>query len=136
MMELTNIIKLGALGFKPDDIRKIKSSGIDSDSIVELAKNGYTVKDVDELIALTKEDADTTADETKHEPTKPDDDSNAGGDDDKFDYKKELESRDAKIAEMEKQVSDLQNLLAGKKLADTPKDNAREKVQEAFKNLY
>lgn len=135
-MVLTNMIKLGALGFKPDDIRKIQSSGIDSDSIVELAKNGYTAKDVDELIALTKEDVDTTTEETKHEPKMPDDGSNADGDDDKFDYKKELETRDAKIAEMEKQVSDLQNLLAGKKLADTPNENTRAKVQEAFKNLY
>ena len=55
-MEFTNMIKLGALGFKPDDIRKIKDSGIKSDEIIELAKNGYTPKDVDELIKLANDE--------------------------------------------------------------------------------
>ena len=130
------MLKLGSMGFKPDDIKKIKSSGIDSDSIIELAKNGYTAKDVDELIALTKEDAGTTADGTKPEPKTPDDGSDGDGDKDKLDYKEELEKRDKTIEEMKSQILGLQDKLAGKKLADTDTSGSRDQVKEAFKNLY
>ena len=135
-MELANMLKLGSMGFKPDDIKKIKSSGIDSNEIIELAKNGYTAKDVDELIALTKEDADNTAGGTEPEPKTPDDGSDGDGEHDKLDYKKELETRDKTIEEMKTQISGLQNMLAGKKVADTDTSDSRDQVKEAFKNLY
>ena len=130
------MLKLGTMGFKPDDIKKIKSSGIESDQIIELAKNGYTAKDVDELIALTKEDADTTAGEHNHESTKPDDDSKGDGDKDKLDYKSELDKRDKTIEEMKTQISNLQDKLASKDLGGAKVTSARDQVKEAFRNLY
>ena len=135
-MELTKILKLGTMGFKPSDIKKINASGIDSDSIIALAENGYSAGDVDELITLTQESTDSTAVEIKHDAITPDDASKADSENSSVDYKKELETRDKEIEGMKLQISDLQNKLAGKKLADTTQSDTREKVQEIFKNIY
>ncbi len=61
MLKLTEMIQLGAAGFKPADIKKFGESGIESKDIIELAKSGYTANDVDELI----KEADTKMYENK-----------------------------------------------------------------------
>lgn len=138
-MEFTNIIKLGALGFKPDDIRKIKDSGIKSDEIIELAKNGYTPKDVEELISLASDEGGLQPKDGADgkEPEKPSEtDGEDGASDDKV-QNAELEELKKKLEEDEKLIKEMQDKNASKNLGDPkpPKSN-RELVQEALRNLY
>lgn len=139
-MEFTNMIRLGALGFKPDDIRKIKDSGIKSDEIIELAKNGYTPKDVEELISLASDEdvlqSEDGADEKTPEsnPTSADEEAS---DDKSTDPKDaEIEELKKKLEEDEKRIKEIQNKNASQNLGNTQPKTNRELVQEALRNLY
>lgn len=140
-MEFTNMIRLGALGFKPDDIRKIKDSGIKSDEIIELAKNGYTPKDVEELISLVSDEgvlqSEDGADEKPPEsnPTSADD-KNASDDKGTDPKDAEIEELKKKLEEDEKRIKDIQNKNASQNLGSTQPKSNRELVQEALRNLY
>lgn len=135
-MEITNMIKLGALGFKPDDIRKIKDSGIKSDEIIELAKSGYTPGDVDELIKLASEESASQPEEETDEKG-PESRSETPGEEDASDDKKEPDPRDKEIEDLKKQIEKMQDKNASQNLGDPkPQKTNREKVQEALRNLY
>ena len=58
-MKIADMIKLGVKGFKPSDIKTINESGIDTESIINLAENGYSVTDVSELISLAQTSAES-----------------------------------------------------------------------------
>lgn len=140
-MEFTNMIKLGALGFKPDDIRKIKDSGIKSDEIIELAKNGYTPKDVEELISLASDEgALQSGDGADEKPPESNpasaDDKNAGDDKGTDPKDAEIEELKKKLEEDEKRIKDIQNKNASQNLGSTQPKSNRELVQEALRNLY
>ena len=140
-MEFTNMIKLGALGFKPDDIRKIKDSGIKSDEIIELAKNGYTPKDVEELITLASDEgalqSEDGADEKPPESNPASADDKNASDDKGTDPKDaEIEELKKKLEEEEKRIKDIQNKNASQNLGGAQPKSNRELVQEALRNLY
>ena len=141
-MEFTNMIRLGALGFKPDDIRKIKDSGIKSDEIIELAKNGYTPKDVDELIKLANDEGVLQPENGEDEKT-PESNPASAGDDNASDDKESTDPKDAEIEELkrkleedEKRIKDIQNKNASQNLGNAQPKSNRELVQEALRNLY
>ena len=140
-MEFTNMIKLGALGFKPDDIRKIKDSGIKSDEIIELAKNGYTPKDVDELIKLANDEGALQSENGADE--KPPESNPASADEEKASDDKGTDPKDAEIEELkkkleedEKRIKEIQNKNASQNLGGAQPKSNREMVQEALRNLY
>lgn len=140
-MEFTNMIKLGALGFKPDDIRKIKDSGIKSDEIIELAKSGYTPKDVEELISLASDEGVLQSEDGEDEKTPESnpasaDDKNASDDKGTDPKDAEIEELKKKLEEDEKRIKDIQNKNASQNLGNTQPKSNRELVQEALRNLY
>lgn len=140
-MEFTNMIRLGALGFKPDDIRKIKDSGIKSDEIIELAKNGYTPKDVDELIKLANDEGALQPEDGADEKT-PESNPATAGDENASDDKgtdpkdAEIEELKKKLEEDEKRIKEIQNKNASQNLGNAQPKTNRELVQEALRNLY
>lgn len=139
-MEFTNMIRLGALGFKPDDIRKIKDSGIKSDEIIELAKNGYTPKDVEELISLASDEgvlqSEDGADEKTPESNPASADEEASDDKSTDPKDAEIEELKKKLEEDEKRIKEIQNKNASQNLGSTQPKSNRELVQEALRNLY
>ena len=142
-MELTKILKLGTMGFKPDDIKKIKSSGIETDEIIKLAENGYSVKDVDELITLTQEEAESLTQEEaeslqpgneadKHEPELPEDE----GAKSELDYKEDLEKSRKENEDLKAMVKKLQEQNAHKNLGPVETETHEEKFKKALVTLY
>ena len=136
-MELANMIKLGALGYKPADIKRLGESGIESKDIIELAKSGYSSGDVDELIKMAQE-ADNTATESDGGQSVPADSaSNAGGDgvsDDNI--PKDPDPKDSEIEKLKEEISKLQNANASRNIGAASTQSNEEKFQEALKNLY
>lgn len=134
-MNLTEVIKLGALGFKPADIKKFGESGIESKDIIELAKSGYTANDVDELIKLSQESAGGTAAQSTDE-TPPEGDADAGSDDAGDDNNKP-DPKDDEIEKLKKMIEDIQNRNASQNLGqDKETLTNQQKVDEIFRNLF
>ena len=137
-MKLTEMIQMGALGFKPADIKKFGESGIESKDIIELAKSGYTANDVDELIKLSQETAGgTAAPSTDEKP--PEGNPGAGSDDagdDNIDNKTDPDPKDAEIEKLRAEISKLQDANASKDIGQSKQITAEEKFQEALKGLY
>ena len=137
-MNLTEVIKLGALGFKPADIKKFGESGIESKDIIELAKSGYTANDVDELIKLSQESADTTAAQSTEEKP-PEGNTGAGSDDtsdDNINNKTDPDPKDAEIEKLKADISKMQDANARKDIGQSTQISAEEKFREALKGLY
>ena len=135
-MELTKMLKLGAKGFKPADIKRIGESGINTDEIITLAESGYSSADVDELIKLASESGalqpGNEADNKEPVPTGKDNEGDQG-----IDYKSEYEAKLKELEEVKKSLKQVQNDFASKDLSGViPTKTAREVIQEAFKNLY
>lgn len=130
-MELVNMLKLGTMGFKPADIKTFSESGIDSDTVIELAKQGYKAEDVSELIKLASTEPAAPPEQTPP-ATKPDD---AGKEPEKQSesdidvLRKELEEQKALVINLQKQN-------AHKNLQGDPQPTARDRFREALKNLY
>lgn len=135
-MEILNAIKLGTMGYKPDEIKRIKESGIETKEIIKLAENGYTAADVDELIKLTTDDAAVLQPGDK-EPNVPD---NAPGNDgakSEFNIEEELQKKDQEIENLKKTVANLQEAFSHRdRSAEMNMMTNREQVQEIFKNIY
>lgn len=134
-MELTKILKLGTMGFKPDDIKKIKSSGIETDEIIKLAENGYTVKDVNELITLTQETAVEVQPGNDAEQLEPEP-QGTEGDTSKPDYKKDLEESRKENEDLRATVRKLQEQNAYKNLGPVEQESHEEQFKKALSTLY
>ena len=136
-MKLTDMIKLGAKGFKPGDIKEIETAGVQTDDVIKLAENGYSVADVKELITLagTDEKVQPGNDSKKDDPG-PDPKDGDDGDKDKLDYKKELEAKQTEADDLKKKLAELQLKNSQQNLGDGKPKDPREKVQEIFKNIY
>lgn len=133
-MELANVLKLGKMGFKPEDIKKIKASGIESDDIVELAKNGYSASDVDELIALTQEQAEILQPGNEAKSLPEPEPGNDGAKE--ADYnKEEIQKANDEIEALKAQVARLQDRNAQKNLG-TESVDPRQAVKEIFRSIY
>lgn len=135
-MEFANVLKLAKAGFKPDEIKSFKDKNIDSDTLIELSKNGYTAGDVDALIALTSNDVDSIPPTDGDGNNGSENDGDRKGDNDNFNYKEENEKLKNEIDALKKTVENLQNDNAHKPL-DTPEEKTnRDKVREIFKTIY
>ena len=134
-MELTKILKLGTMGFKPDDIKKIKASGIETDEIIKLAENGYSVKDVDELITLTQEETESLQpgnEADKIEPELPEDEGARG----EPDYKEDLEKSRKENEDLKATVKKLQEQNAHRNLGPVETESHEDKFKKALATLY
>ena len=137
-MKLTEMIQMGALGFKPADIKKFGESGIESKDIIELAKSGYTANDVDELIKLSQETAGSTAAPSTDEKP-PEGNPGAGSDDagdDNINNKTDPDPRDSEIEKLRAEISKLQDANASRDIGRGREITAEEKFREALKGLY
>lgn len=135
-MKIADMIKLGVKGFKPADIRQINDSGIDTDSIINLAQNGYSAKDVNELITLAKE-----SELLQPGNDEPDTQGLAGaqgneGEPAGDDYKQKAESQEQEIQKLKEQLKIAQSQNAQKNLGSAEPVNPREEVKEAFRQIY
>jgi len=132
-MELLNMVKLGTMGFKPADIKQLNASGIESDQIIELAKAGYQVTDVNELIKLAQEDPKPKPEDKPDE--KPDNPSETAGAGDEPDNKA-LEDALKQLEEQKAIISKLQEKNAQKDLGapqtTTPADAFRNALREVY----
>lgn len=138
MLKLTEMVQLGAAGFKPADIKKFGESGIESKDIIELAKSGYTANDVDELIKLSQENAGGTAAQSTEEKP-PEGNPGAGSDDagdDNIDNKENPDPKDAEIEKLKADISKMQDANAHTDIGQTQQISAEEKFREALKGLY
>ena len=109
------------------------------DDIVALAKSGYKVSDVKELIELSKE-AEASNDAPKgtvateegvpeeSENTKPEDTKEEAEDEKIVDYK-------AKVEELEEKIKVLQKANTEKKIADTDEKSDSDVLAEAVKSF-
>ncbi len=132
-MEITKTIKLGTMGFKPDDIKKIKASGIDTDEIIKLAENGYSVTDVNELITLAQEpdvlQPGDSADKKEPEPQGNE------GEKDSINYKEELAKSTKEIEDLKATVKKLQDDNTHKEREKENTKSAEQQFMEALANL-
>ena len=137
MLKLTEMVQLGALGYKPADIKRLGESGIESKDIIELAKSGYSSGDVDELIKMAQE-ADNTATESDGGQSVPAESAPPAGGDGASDdnIKKDPDPKDSEIEKLKEEISKLQNANASKNIGQAQTQSNEEKVREAFKNLY
>lgn len=132
-MELLNMVKLGTMGFKPADIKQLNASGIESEQIIELAKAGYQVTDVNELIKLAQEDPKPKPEDKPDE--KPDNPPETAGAENKPDNKA-LEDALRQLEEQKAIITKLQEKNAQKDLGTpqttTPADAFRNALREVY----
>lgn len=136
-MKIAEMIKLGAKGFKPSDIRELGASGMSTDDVIKLAENGYSVADVRELINLAG--SEETVQPGNEEPTEqqgPAALSGDTGDDSRDDYKEKLKAQEDELAKLRRSLETLQQENSRRNLGGTESKPNREKVQDIFKQLY
>lgn len=136
-MEILNAIKLGTMGYKPDEIKRIKESGIETKEIIKLAENGYTAADVDELIKLTTDEA-AVLQPGDREPNVPDNAQGNDGAKGEFNINnEEMQAKDKEIEDLKKQVADLQEAFSRRDRSNEMNMTSnRDQVREIFKTIY
>ena len=134
-MELLNMVKLGTMGFKPADIKQLNASGIESEQIIELAKAGYQVTDVNELIKLAQEDPKPKPEDKPDE--KPDNPPETAGATDKPDNNdKALEDALKQIEEQKSIITKLQEKNSQKDLGKPETVSPEEAFKNALREIY
>ena len=137
MLKLTEMVQLGALGYKPADIKKLGESGIETKDIIELAKSGYSSSDVDELVKMAQEANNTATESNEGQSVPAESASTAGGDGASNDnITQEPDPRDSEIEKLKEEISKLQDANASKNIGQTKTQSNEDLVREAFKNLY
>lgn len=137
MLKLTEMVQLGALGYKPADIKKLGESGIETKDIIELAKSGYSSSDVDELVKMAQEANNTATESNEGQSVPAESASTAGGDGASDDnIKTDPDPRDSEIEKLKEEISKMQDANASKNIGQTKTQSNEELVREAFKNLY
>ena len=132
-MELLNMVKLGTMGFKPADIKAINASGIESDQIIELAKNGYQASDVNELIKLAQEAPEPEPEEKHEEQPEPQPEPEPSKLDD---IQKKLEETEKQLKEANDALKKAQSKNASKDLGAGTQKTASDLVRESLRTLY
>ena len=131
-----NTLKLAMKGFKPADIRRINESGIDHESIIAMSEQGYTVKDVDELIKLASEEPGTTAGGDGQENKEPEKPAETKPEPDTVNYKEEIEKLKKDLAESQDTIKRIQEKNAATDLGGGQTEDPNKAVQAAFMGLY
>ena len=136
-MKFAEMIKLGIKGFKPSDIKQINEAGINTDDVIKLAENGYSMTDVSELIALAgtqetvqpgnNEENKQSGQSAVSQETKV----NASENTEEL-----LKQKDQQLTEMKKTLEKLQNQNAQKQLAEGSQKDPRKELQDIFKSIY
>ena len=135
-MKIAEMIKLGVKGFKPSDIKQINESGIGTDEIISLAENGYSAKDVNELITLAQESG---AVQPGHdEPIAAQEPAQLSGHEgEKTVYdNEEIKAKDAEIEKLKKTLEAVQNQNSSRNLGPAEQKDPREEIREIFKGIY
>ena len=136
-MKIAEMIKLGAKGFKPSDIKELSGSGMSTDDVIKLAESGYSVADVKELISLAgSEENIQPQDAGADDQQGPADPSDNSGDNGQPDYKAMYEAQEAELVKTRKSLETLQQQNSRRNLGGAEQKTSRDKVQEIFKNLY
>lgn len=136
-MKFAEMIKLGMKGFKPSDIKQINEAGIPTDDVIKLAENGYSMTDVNELIALagTQESVQPGNSEENNQTglseVSQDTKVNAGEDTAEL-----LKQKDQQLEEMKKTLEKIQNQNSQKQLAEVQKDDPQEELKNIFRSIY
>lgn len=136
-MKIAEMIKLGAKGFKPSDIRDLSGSGMSTDDVIKLAESGYSVADVRELINLAG--SEETVQPGNEEPTEqqgPAALSGNIGDESHPDYKETIKAQQDELDKLRRSLETLQQENSRRNLGGTEQKTSREKVQEIFRQLY
>ena len=135
-MTIAEMIKLGVKGFKPSDIREINESGIPTDQIIDLARNGYSTADVKELITLAGKSGQLQPGNGEHiEPSGPVVPlEHEGAEQD--DYKIKYEQQAAEMEKLKSALKEVQNQFASQNLGTEVQEDPRQKLQEIFKSIY
>lgn len=131
-----NTLKLAMKGFKPADIRRINEAGIDHESIIAMSEQGYTVKDVDELIKLASEEPGTTAGGDVQDNKEPEKPGETKPEPDVVNYKEENEKLKKELAESQETLKRIQDQNASKDLGGGQTEDPNKAVQAAFMGLY
>lgn len=136
-MKITDMIKLGAKGFMPADIKELSGSGMSTDDVIKLAESGYSVADVKELISLAgSEEQIQPGNPEADNQQGPADSSDSMGDKGQPDYKAMYEAQEAELVKARKSLETLQQQNSQRNLGGVEQKTSRDKVQEIFKNLY
>jgi len=136
-MKIAEMIKLGAKGFKPSDIRELSGSGMSTDDVIKLAENGYSVADVKELINLAgSEETVQPGNKGADDLQGPADPPGNAGDTGQEDYKEKFMAQEAELVKMRKSLEALQQENSRRNLGGAEQKTSRENVQEILRQLY
>lgn len=131
-----NTLKLAMKGFKPSEIQRINTAGVDTETVIALSDQGYSVKDVDELIKLASEEQETTAGadgQENNEPVKP---AESKPEEDNVNYKEELEKTRLELSQAQDLIKQIQYKNAAQDLGAGTQTDPNESVKAAFMGLY
>lgn len=136
-MKIAEMIKLGAKGFRPSDIRELSGSGVSTEDVIKLAENGYSAADVKELINLAgSEETVQPGNEGPTEQQGPAALPGNTGEECWIDYKEKLETQEAELVKLRKSLETLQQENSRRNLGGPEPKTSRQQVQEIFKQLY
>ena len=136
-MNIVDMIKLGLSGYKPSDIKKLEGSGIDSDSIIGLAKNGYSVDDINELITMSKKSEEVQPGNSgQTAPEGPQELPGNKGEDKADKMEQLINEQNAEIEKLKKTLEAAQIQNSRRNLGGAEPKNPREELQTIFKGLY
>ena len=136
-MKLADMIKLGVNGFKPADIKQLTGSGVSTDEIINLAKSGYSVADINELISLSGTDESLQpGNDGSADPDGPKDLPGNEGAGSENDYIEKIKTQEQELANLKKTLEAVQNQNASRNLGSADPEDPRQKVQEIFKGIY
>lgn len=123
-MNIAEVVKLSANGYKVSEINELKGIAKDNPDALQLALNGNSFSDVKELLTLADSE-----DGTKPEEPKPD----AGKRDSEPDYKSMYEELKKKSDDMESTIKKIQEDNARK--PGTPPPSEEEALAEIVKGF-
>lgn len=134
-MGLIENVKVAMLGYKPDEIKTFAAAGVSTNEIIELSKNGYSAKDISDLIELSKDNGGLQPGNDGNDNPK---DASQGNDGEKDNpnYDKELQDKEMEIEKLKSDIEKLQKANAQQNLGGSNETSNREKVQNIFRNLY
>ena len=133
-MKIAEMIKLGAKGFKPSDIREIGESGVSSDDVLKLAENGYSIADVKELISLSGTDEKVQpGNEGQTDPSGP---AELPGNDGVNELEDKIKALEAELLKQTDALKAAQAANSQRNLGAPETKTARDQVQEIFRNIY
>lgn len=134
-MGLIENVKVAMLGYKPDEIKTFAEAGVSTSEIIELSKNGYSAKDISDLIELSKDNGGLQPGNDGNDNPKDASQGNEG-EKDNSNYDKELKDKEAEIEKLKSDIEKLQKSNAQQNLGGSNEISNREKVQNIFRNLY